>query len=105
MQEEPGSDHFAKMVHFTSEEVDSLIEELRAAKFEYDPTVPVREGSSIFTAFQCLNFDRSQQGSWRCKTAALAQSAGGSFCRNASCVVQLAPGTTFCSECGTPTGQ
>ena len=47
MQEEPGSDHFAKMVHFTSKEVDSLIEELRAAKFydkfEYDPTVPVRE--------------------------------------------------------------
>ena len=64
---EPGSDHFAtfvETVHFTSEEADSLIEELRAAKFydkfEYDPTVPVRERSSNyirtcgFTAFQCL---------------------------------------------------
>eukprot|EP01051_Picozoa_sp_SAG22_P000259 SAG22_NODE_6_length_41368_cov_49.702222_2_plen_535_part_00 len=44
---EPGSDRFAtfvETVHFTSEEADSVIKELRAAKFydrfEYDPTVP-----------------------------------------------------------------
>ena len=44
-----------------------------------------------------------QQGGWRCKSAALAQSAGGGFC--SECGVQFEPGTTFCSECGTPTGQ
>ena len=85
---EPGSNRFATFVdtlHFTSEEANSLIEELRAAKFydkfEYDPTVP---------------------GGWRCKIATLAQHKGG-FC--GSCGVQYEPGLRFCGECGTPTGQ
>jgi hypothetical protein len=79
---EPGSDRFATFVdtvHFTSEEADSLIEELRAAKFydkfEYDPTVP---------------------GGWRSKIA-------GGFCK--SCGTHFAPGLSFCGECGTAAGQ